>query len=302
MKRFFKKFSILLLILLIGYVLFSSIEKISNGTVGVVEDLRSKKVVRMVRPGPGGYSFVWRASIPWRYSFAETPLERDVRYEIRISIPDMENLKEEYYHIRIPLNVGYRIDPQKFSDIAALGREGRPLDDLVKRFFTSVIEKELMAYLYPVYQREAIAARMNIVMETTKGDIDQDLRSHGLVLVRAALSGAVSLPGRTLYYEGMQYAADLRRKDRSAELGLIDVRGRVERQKIENRQFYSKLREISSIIADNPEILKYIYIDKMGGNVKVILSSDASGVPAMLNGTAKPKKGAPVEIDNLSKQ
>jgi hypothetical protein len=301
MKRFFKKFSILLLILLTGYVLFSSIEKVSNGAIGVVEDLRSKKAVRLVRQGPGGYAFVWRASFPWKYSFSETPLERKVRYDIRISIPDMENLKEEYYHVRIPLNVWYRIDPQKFSDVAALGHEGRPLDSLVERFFASTIEKELMTYLYPVYQREAIAIRMNAVMEKARGEIDPDLRAHGLVLVRAVLSGAVSLPSWIIYHEGIRYAEDLRRKERSAELGLIDVRGMVERQKIENQHFYVKLREISKIIADNPEILKYIYIDKMGGNVKVILSSDASGVPAMLNGGDKQKKGLP-EIDNLRKQ
>src|SRR4030067_833609 len=216
-----------------------------------------------------------------KFSFFETPVERVMLYEMKIALPNLENLKEDYYHIVIPLRVNYRIDMQKFSDIGKLDGRSRQLDDLVERLVKNSLEKEMRAYLYPVYQREALAARMNAVLDKITGDLGEEFRVYGLVLVSAVVSGAVSLPDKALYNEGVLYATDLRQKERAVAMGLMDARSRVERQKIENEQFYTKLLEVSKIISNNPEVLKYIYIDKMGGQVKVILSSDTTGLPAM---------------------
>ena len=94
------------------------------------------------------------------------------------------------------------------------------------------------------------------------------------------MTGTAVLPNQQVYNEGIAHAADLRKMDKTIEKELIDVRSAMERDRIKNEQFYGKLKEISKIISANPDILKYIYIDKMAGNVNVILSSDNSGVPA----------------------
>jgi len=62
---------------------------------------------------------------------------------------------------------------------------------------------------------------------------------------------------------------------------------------------------ISNLIKSNPDILKYIYIDRLAGNVKLILSSDKSGMPfgmslnEDLDKTGKSKNAAKEEINNL---
>ena len=63
---------------------------------------------------------------------------------------------------------------------------------------------------------------------------------------------------------------------------------------------FEKLLRISSILKNNPEILKFIYIDKMGDDIKVIISSDKTGLPAMFNDSAEgTKPAAKGDVDNL---
>ena len=299
MKRSLKGFVILVIILGVVYVLLFSIERIGEGKRVVVEDLRTKKIVRVVRPLVNGYAFVWQASLPCWFSFNETQTERIARYDIKIVIPSLDNLKEDYYRLIVPLRVQYRIDWQRFSDSSKLADNGRELDDTVKLYFENALKKEMQAYLHPVYQREALALQINAMTERSGKEVGSEIKALGLVLVNAAVFGGISLPDRALYNEGVLHAADLRKMDRTIEKGLMEVRSSMAREKIKNEMFYGKLLEISKIIKNNPDILKYIYIDKMGGNVKVILSSDATGLPNLLEEAKIPKKGKPEDIDNL---
>src|SRR5271157_5530577 len=161
MKRSFKGIVILVLVLGVAYVLVFSIEKIGEGKRGVVEDLRTKKIVRVVSPLVEGYAFVWHASFPRWFSFNETPTERIARYDIKIAIPGLDNLKEDYFRLIVPLRVQYRIDWQRFSDASKLADNGRELDNTVKSYFENAIKKEMQVYLHPVYQREALALQIN---------------------------------------------------------------------------------------------------------------------------------------------
>jgi hypothetical protein len=299
MKRFFKGLFILIILVCVAYALVSSIEKIDKGKMGVVEDLRTKNIIRIVRPQAGSYAFVWQGLFPCWFSFYEQPEERAALYDIKIAIPNLENLKEDYYNLVIPIRVLYRIDWQKFSDTAKLANNARDLEAMVKRYFENGLKKETLLYLYPAYQREALTNQMNSIMERIKKEVASEFQLLGLALVSATVFGSISLPDRMLYNEGLLHAADLRKVDRIIEKGLLEVRSSVAREKIKNEQFYLKLFEISKLIKSNPDILKYIYIDKLGGNVKVILSSDTTGLPTMLEEAKMPKKGKPREIDNL---
>ena len=72
------------------------------------------------------------------------------------------------------------------------------------------------------------------------------------------------------------------------------------KERYENELYFEKLLKVSSLLKDNPEILKFIYIDKMGDDIKVIISSDKTGMPSMFsedsNGTKPDVKG---DVDNL---
>jgi hypothetical protein len=299
MKIFLLKTIIVIIVAGIAYALFFSVEKVDKNRICVVQDLRSKKMVRVVRPVAGNYAFAWQGAFPWWFLISDMPAQRAADFAIRITAPGLENLKEDYYAIRVPVRVVYRIDPDKFSDASKLSDDGRGVDDAVKRNFENELQRELLAYLVPVYQREALVAQMDALIKKAQKNLEGDVMSFGIVLSDAKITGAVIAPERAIFNEGMMHAADLRKMDRAVEKDLIDVRSSVERENIKNEQFYKKLLEISRIISANPDILKYIYIDKMGGNVNVILSSDNTGVPRMLEKDPKPAKGKNKEIDNL---
>jgi hypothetical protein len=299
MKKFLFKTIVVVIVAGIAFVLFFSIEKIDKNRICVVEDLRSKKMVRIVRPFAGSYAFVWQGAFPWWFLISDMPAQRAAGFMIKIAVPELENLKEDYYYPRVPLQVIYRLDAEKFGDASKLSDDGRGADELVKKFFENGLQRELRAYLTPVYQREALVAQVDAILGRLQKNLEDELAAFGIVLTDVKINGAFIAPDRAIYNEGILHAADLRKMDRGVEKELIDVRSTMEREQIKNEQFYKRLLEISKIISANPDILKYIYIDKMGGNVNVILSSDGTGVPRMLEKEAKPAKGKPKEIDNL---
>lgn len=294
-----KKLLVVIVILGVAYTLFASIHKIENDRMMVVEDIKSRQIVRTSRPVFRDFVFVWQGALPCSYSLFEIPLRRSVSCSVKIAIPGLTGLTEDYYFIQVPLRVVYRIDGKGFSDNTLLRENCRNLDAAVVKLFEDAIGNEFGKYTALVYQRDALAAQIVPLMNKIKRDLQPEFKGMGLALVSAGVPGSVLLPEFATYTEGLQHAAELRKLDKAMQKDLIEMRGTVEREKIKNEQFYSRLLEISRIIGKNPDMLQYIYIDKMAGNVKVILSSDNTGLPGFLENVKKQKKGKPRDVDNL---
>jgi hypothetical protein len=299
MNKFMLKTTLAVLIIGIAYLLFFSLVKIEGGMLCVVEDLRTKKAVALARPVVKNYAFVWQGALPWWFLVSEVTDRRSPRINAGIVIPGLEGLKEQYYRISVPIRISYRIEVARFTDPALLGGDGRGVDDMVGRLFERELQHELNRSLAPVYQRENIAAQADTAVAAVAAVLEKELAGEGIALSGARITGTVYLPSQQVYNEGIAHAIDLRNMDKMIEKNLIDVRSSMERDRIKNEQFYDRLKEVSKIISANPDILKYIYIDKMAGNVKVILSSDNSGLPGMLEADKKSGKKKSREIDNL---
>ncbi|HOD13858.1 MAG TPA: hypothetical protein PK307_02005 [Spirochaetota bacterium] len=299
MKNFILKTTVAVIIAGIAYLLFFSLVKIDAGMMCVVEDLRVKKAVAIVRPVAGDFGFVWQGALPWWFVVSEVPKNRVARFDARIVVPGFERLRERYYHLWVPLRVSYRIDTSRFTGVHLLSDRGAGADGLVEKLVERGLQRELNQYLAPVYRRDMLASQAEPALAAAVKVLEKELSDEGMVISGARLAGALSLPEMQVYNEGLAHATDLRTIDKKIETDLLDVRSVMEMDRIKNEQFYGKLKEISKIIGANPDILKYIYIDKMAANVKVILSSDNSGLPGMLEKEMKPKKGKSREIDNL---
>lgn len=299
MKNFILKTTVAVIIAGIAYLLFFSLVKIDAGMMCVVEDLRVKKAVAIVRPVAGDFAFVWQGALPWWFVVSEVPTNRVARFDARIAVPGLEGLRERYYHLWVPLRVSYRIDAARFTGAQLLCDRGTGADGLVEKLVGRGLQRELNQYLAPVYRRDMLASQAEPALAAAVQVLEKELGDEGMVISGARLAGALSLPEMQVYNEGLAHAADLRKIDKKIETDLLDVRSAMEMDRIKNEQFYGKLKQISKIIGANPDILKYIYIDKMGANVKVILSSDNSGLPGMLEKELKPMKGKTREIDNL---
>src|SRR3972149_6425740 len=100
MKKFLLKTIIVVIVAGIAYVLFFSVEKIDKNRIYIVEDLRNKKIVRIIGPFAGNYAFAWQGAFPWWFLISDIPAQRAAGFTIRITVPGMENLIEDYYAIR----------------------------------------------------------------------------------------------------------------------------------------------------------------------------------------------------------
>ncbi len=299
MKKFLLKTVAVILVAGIAYVLFFAVAKIDPGRICVVKDLRSKTIIRVVRPIAGGYAFAWQGALPWWFLISDMPAQRAASVKVKISFPELSFLKGDCYHLWVPLKVAYRINGERFSDAPKLGNNGRDLDDQVGMFFQDELQREMAPYLAPAYQPEALAAQIEPILALALKGLEVQCMTLGIEIKSAAVRGNLLLPDKAVYNEGLAHAADLRKIERAREMELIGIRGTLEHERMKNEQMFANLMKVSKIISANPDILKYIYIDKLGGNVNVILSSDSSGIPRMLENSAKPAKGKPREIDNL---
>lgn len=299
MKQSLRKAIAVLVALAAGYVLFFSIVMLDSKVIKVIQDLRTGSIVTIVRPLFWRVSLAWQGAFPWWFLVSEVSTTRAVDFQATIVIPGCEELKKEIYHVRVPVRLKYRINPGRFTDGARLADNGRGVDELAGEYIRMGLQRELGPFLGPLYQPEVLAAQVEGALANAYDTVYRDCTERGIDLVEAKLTGLAMIPDRALHLEAIQHAANLRAIDNMLEKDLIEERNRVTRQKISNEQFYEKLREMSRLIAANPELLKYIYIDKMAGNVKLILSSDSTGVPGLLEADKSLKKGKKKEIDNL---
>lgn len=299
MKQSLRKAIAVLVALAAGYALIFSVVILDSERITVIQDLRSGSVVKILRPLFWRVSLAWQGAFPWWFLVSEVPRSRAVDFQARIVIPGCEDLKKDVYHVHVPVRLKYRVNAARFTDGARLAGNGTGADELAEDYIRKGLQRELSPYLAPVYQPEALAAQAEGALESAYDTVFKDCADRGIDLVEAKLTGAALVPDRALHLEALQHAANLRGIDNMLEKDLIEERNRVTRQKISNEELYGKLKVISKLIAANPELLKYIYIDKMAGNVKLILSSDSSGVPRLLEAEKSLKKGKTKEIDNL---
>ncbi len=301
MKTTLRKVFVILIVAFTALVLFFSILKVDPNSICVIRDLRTGEMVKIVRPVVGNYSIAWQGVFPWWFIVYEVPARRVVEFNAVIVITGLEESKKERYHVNIPVRMKYRIDTEQFTDAGKMAENGRGIDELVGRYIEAQLQREMARFLAPVYQPEAIAADVEPAVARARSAIAADLAALGIRIDDVKLPGTAFIPDRALHLEGLQHAANLRVIDNMLEKDIIEARNRVVHEKIISEQFYERLKKISRLIKANPDILKYIYIDKMAGNVKLILSPDSTGVPQMLElEKGKPsKKVQSREIDNL---
>ncbi len=279
MKKTFVTILIVIAILVACYVGLFSIHRAGPKDIGVVKDLRTGTVVETFRRP---WNFVWHGIMPWWYQVYRIPVERHGEFEIIVPITNLKNLTNENYLIRIPIHAEYAIDKSTFTQINLLSRSGDTIEGLVRNQITGSFTRELYDFFDPLYQRERVYREKDEIIIRVHESAKDLLKSYGLILESIRYTNVIILPDMATYAEGLRHSQELMRLDNRNEIILRELKGELERNRMENRRMYDKLTEISRIISKNPAVLKYIYIDKLSPNVKVILSSDRTGVPGFL--------------------
>lgn len=293
-----KKTLITLLILAAaGYLYSTCAFLISEGSLGLVENREDGSVLRVL---PAGYRFIWQGALWNRVTVLILPVRNTDLYELKIPVPPLETLESDFYSVRLPLSVTYEINPSLAGlEGTKLKRGGKPMTETAGKILESALRMELSPYLSPNYRRHDLERDRARILEKAGEVMKKNAAGRGIAVLAVEYAGIMQMPEMNTYYEGFRFYQDLLNIEKNNKKELIIIANNLQKEKIIHKQYLEKLGDIARLIKGNPDLLKYIYMDRLSGNVKVIISSDKTGMPFGLDFSDSEKKQKKGEIDNL---
>jgi len=297
MKVAIKLFIKILLLLLVIYGLFFSLYRAADGEIILLKDLSNNKNIHIFS---SPVNFIWRGVMPWRYTASKMSVDNFTMINISIKMPSLSALDDDIYLIKLSADIEYQIDKTNLPNILYLLNSKDNIEDYIAKKAAAVSLTVLTAYIEPVYNKNRILSDEKIIADTIKDELIKKTKGSGIIIHKVDFVLPGYYPDNKIYDRGVGLNEEL------AALNFKNKKDEIElnRQLIKDRKiyelYYEKLLQISSIIKNNPEILKFIYIDKIGKDIKVIISSDKTGVPAMFGESLdKQKSDIKGNIDNL---
>ncbi len=297
MKRLRKILLIIILLALVGYLYVNCFFIIEEGVFGLVRSEQTGDIIRVL---DSGYHIVPEGIVPGEISLMTFQKRESRLFDLSIPIPSLEMTRSDFYAITIPVSVEYAIAPERIALVTEEWGDNRHyIPQLLKRFMTRYFVREFTPYFSPVYRRVELERDMERIIQLVSESLIEQGRGIGIEITAFRLSGVVRLPDAGTFSDGLQYLKDLIEVEKNNKKELIILRSKLERDEIYNKQFYKKLEEISNLIKKNPDLLKYMYIEKMADKVKVIITPEQSGMPFGLDFGPVEKEKRTGDINNL---
>ena len=283
-------------VLMLIYLFVFCFYRLKDDRIGVLKNAVKGDVVLIFNDR---FNFIWQGALPWIYSLEIADTSTTVLINANVAIPSLAALKDDIYSVKIPFSVTYRIDRQNPPDKSFFSSK-ETMDAYVRTFIESICSSILADYLQPVYNRNGILKNepeLNAMIITR---IMEKLKSAGIICDKLEIVTRGYLPDEELYREGLARCRELRDLNFVNMKQQISVKNGLLKDRSQYELYYEKLFRVSGLIKDNPDILKYIYIDKMGDDIKVIISSDKTGIPVMFGSPIDDKKSdLKGDIDNF---
>ncbi len=301
MKKSNKILFILFFILIAAsslYLLVNCLKRVPEGHFAVFKD-KTTGDVRLLSPGT---HLLIQGLYPDRIILRSFKEVNNSIFNLKLEIPPFESSNEALC-VRITCNILYAVN----NNIQISGIQLDNLDN--NNFFNGIIERiikvniktELIPYITPIYKPETIADDTNKIIEKTLNRSKQQCKDMGLEIRKFELIGQMELPLKDLFYNELKYYNELRDIEKNNKKELLILENKLLNEQKYDNLYYNKLREISKLIKENPDLLKYIYIEKLADNVKIIFTSDRTGFPPGLisDQILEKKNNSNNEIDNL---
>ena len=227
------------------------------------------------------------------------PLNGSCDVDILIPVPPLELIKSDHYSIKIPVAVNYTLDAKRLTLVVQklyADSQYMPLQ-LQKRLLDEITEN-LKKYLLPYYQYNLLQANIQKELVLAIAHVKESCAKDG-ILINEVITGTIYIPDYAVYIEGRKFLNELLQQEKANTLRLNAVQQKLKENEINNTQYLEYLEKMSKIIAKNKDILKYIYIDKLADNVKVIVTSDKN-VPLDLANESE-SESSKKDFDNFKK-
>ncbi len=288
-----------ILIIISGlYFYINSIIFIDEYESSIYLDNKEGKTV-LLEPG---YNFVLKGMIPGRVIYYNFKKRNIQLFELSIKGPLLQKMDNDSYNLGVDISLTYEIDADLI--IKTLNNQLKKGDNAVnrtiKKYLISTIYNEISGYLHPVYKKQEIIRYKDKIIKNTLKKVKNHCSRIGINIIEFSLIGGFRLPAVNIYNEGVRYSKELREKEKNNKEKMISLNGTIERKRDQDKIYFERLQRMSNLISRNPDILKYMYIEKMADNVKVIIAPDESGIPFGLEKKEIfPESIKEGEIDNL---
>lgn len=291
--------TILFFLIIVGmlpYLYVTAYFQLAGNEFGIVQERASGRIERTFY---AKRNFIWQGACPWWFSVYTEPGERVAHLKPGFAIPELATIPGDRYLVWFPVRIKYRIDPARFRQLASLASGSAALQSLVERELHGVLDLEITPYLSPLYRYQQLVFDATKVLARASEKLKGELQGRGIEPVELALDGTITMPNYLQYRQGLAYCDELFDLEKKSEKELKNITAELQRQKLVHKDYYEHLGVISDFIKKNPDILKYLYIDKLGEQLKAVPPSEL-GIPAFLERKTPeiaPKKGG--DIDNL---
>ena len=296
MKATFKHLIRLSLILLIVYAAYFSLYRAADNEIILLKDISNGQNIDIFS---GQVNFIWRGVMPWKYAISRMSVDQSGMIAISVKIPLLSVLDDDIYVIKLHADIGYQIDKTNLPDISYLNSK-EVIEDYITKKAAAVSRAALVNYIEPDYNKDRILNNEKEITEKIKNELIEKFNDSGIALKKVDFILPGYYPDNRTYIRGVANNEALLKFDFDNKKSEIELNKKLINDKKNNEIYYDKLLRISEIIKDNPDILKYIYIDKIGKDIKVIISSDKTGMPAMFGDSSdKTKPDIKEDLDNF---
>lgn len=279
----------------IVYTFLFTFYLLDDNKMGVVRDVNSNRVIFLFNDT---YNFVWYGFTPWLYKIEKVPVKYSTPIELRVSLLPGVADSAGSLDIRIPIEVSYHINRGFAPELSFF--ESSSKTDYLVNIGTNVCSTLFNKYIEPVYSRRDIQRNEETLFDSIKIRMEYQLKEAGIIVDSIQSSGPFILPSLEHYHEALLKEKELKEIAFRNQIQEIHLKNNLTKEKAAVEAYYEKLSRIGDIIKSNPDILKYIYIDKLADNIKVIVSSDKNTMPVIFGPDQEIKDSdLKKEIDNL---
>lgn len=202
------------------------------------------------------------------------PLNSSSNVDIVIPVPPLESIKSDHYSIKIPVVINYTLNPEQLTlDLNRLYLEKSYLSQQFVIRLSGSMKDAISRYLYPYYQYNALQANIRKELSVAIDNVKESFARDGII-IKEVTPGIIYVPDYTVYTEGKKFLLELLTQEKLRTIQLNALQQKLKEDELKNARYLEHLEKISRIIAKNKDILKYIYIDKLADNVRVIVTSD----------------------------
>ncbi|MFW5808763.1 MAG: hypothetical protein ACOCWH_06890, partial [Spirochaetota bacterium] len=243
--------------------------------------------------------------IPGRVQLYPIDTTGSFSVDVSVPLPELTLLDDPVYTIRYGISVYYELEEDDFNPTKSFMSEPEKIIQSAVTQLASDAFTELMSdYVTEGYFPDRIQEDWTGLKSTFLTRVRKGGEQYGVRITQISEETVPRIPDDDMYQYGISLRDDLLELRRRHAIEVETIQHSLDVKKIQTEQYYGELQKISDLISQNPDLLKYMYIEKLGENVQVILPQGMSGYPfgldrrAEVENTAQ-EQSSDEDVDNL---